>query len=213
LISASLAGNAPAATIAENGRVADLAFSASSSRRFLTRWSEDPALGEVAALSTDAFGRVVGSVRNPLGEPLEQAVLFYGGYARALGTIGQGESVAVDGRGDWRSAQAYLARQRLSHDRDTAERFDPTDVDLDRIGEIIAFYDAAGGAAYTGLSRGESASVDLSRQLQLGRAILMGRTTTPASVKLSASTTANAHRQSTWWRFLFRPSAALSGGK
>lgn len=195
------------------GRIARLVSPAWSSRLFFSRSLADTQAPEVATLEADAFGRVVGSVRNPLDEPLERSVLFYGAYALALGTLEPGRTVSVDGRGDWRSAESYLTRQSLAQDRETAEKYDATAVDLGRIGEVVGFYEAAHGASYTGLANRDIAEVDLSRQLRLGRAILVGQSSTGANVGITPGPRATPHRQTTWWRFLLKPTTTLPSGQ
>lgn len=197
---------------AARGRIAHRAFPAWSSQLLVARSLADVPASPSGTLAPDAFGRVVGSVRNPLDEPLEQTVLLFGASALALGTLTPGQAVAVDNRGDWRPVESYLTRQSLAQDRATAEKYDPNAVDLSRIGEVVGFYDAAGGRNYTGLDNRGTADADLSRQLRLGRAVLMGRTSTAAPVEISPGTSAAPHRQTTWWRFLLKPSATLAPG-
>jgi hypothetical protein len=202
------------------GAISSLSRPAWSTQHVAGEWSFDAAaFPSVAALAPDAFGRVVGHVRNPLDEPLEQAVLLYGSFAHALGKLAPGQSIAIDGRGDWRSIESFLTRRRFNEDRETAERYDAAGFDLDRIGEIIGFYDAAGGRRYVGLDRGGFRRLDLTQQLRLGRAILLGKTSSAVRVAISASGSrdddvgeaddaATPHRQTAWWRFLIRVSGA-----
>jgi hypothetical protein len=202
---------ADAAYRVESGQVLGVARPAWSSELFVGESLDDTPFMEVASLTPDAFGRVWGSVRNPLDESLEQAVLFYGNSALSLGNIAPGATVAVDGRGDWRSVEAYLTRRRMSEDRESAERYDPTSADLDRIGEIIGFYAAAGGERYAGLKQGETSLFDMTAQLKLGRAVLMGKTNSGASIVLRPSNEVEGDtpdvepdRQVTWWRYLIK---------
>jgi hypothetical protein len=196
-----------------HGRIEALSRSAWSSQFVGATWVDDCIPPEVAALAPDAFGRVVGTVRNPLEETLDQGVLFYGTFALTLGNMKPGQAIQVDGRGDWRSTEAYLTRQSFVQDRESAERYDPRSIDLARIGEILGFFDASGGKGYTGLDNLDVAAVDLTNQLRLGRAVLIGRTATGPDVALSTDVRVRPHRQTTWWRFLIRPDATLASGK
>jgi hypothetical protein len=61
------------------------------------------------------------------------------------------------------------------------EAWDPSgDADLDRLLDILAFYNAAGGQDYTTLSNYPLARLDLSRALDNRQAILVGRLPQPA---------------------------------
>lgn len=213
LVARATNGANAAAYRVESAQILGIARPAWSSELFVGESLDDAPFVDVASLTPDAFGRVSGSIRNPLDEPLAQAVLFYGNSALSLGNIAAGTTVAVDGRGDWRSVEAYLTRQRMSEDRASAERYDPTNTDLDRIGEIIGFYAAAGGERYAGLKQGATSTLDMTRQLKLGRAVLMGMSNGGARVivgpsnvdgESQLSTNIDANRQTTWWRFLIR---------
>lgn len=213
---------------AQRGTIGGLTASAWSSQCAAATWMHETTVADAATLQADVFGRVVGHVQNPLDEPLDQVVLFYGTFALSLGKLAPGQNVAIDGRGDWRSAESYLTRQRLGADRDTAERYDATSLDLDRIGEIIGFYEASGGRHYAGLDRQGFERLDLSRQLRLGRAILIGKTASGAGVSLTpsgrrgndgaandvdvnnADSPVPPYRQTTWWRFLIRVADSAS---
>lgn len=204
---------------AQRGAIGGLTAAAWSSQFAAATWMHETRVADTATLQADVFGRVVGHMHNPLDEPLEQAVLFYGTFALSLGKLAPGQSVAIDGRGDWRSAESYLTRQRLGADRDTAERYDATGLELDRIGEVIGFYEATGGRQYVGLDRQGFERLDLSPQLRLGRAVFIGKTASGAGVLLTRTgrrgnngaandadrnDAAPAYRQTTWWRFLIR---------
>jgi len=47
--------------------------------------------------------------------------------------------------------------------------------------EIMMFHEAAGGESYTGLSQRYQSYIDLSGHIRTGRAVLIGRSATPAS--------------------------------
>ena len=100
----------------------------------------------------------------------------------------------------------------MSHDSETAEAYDPTETDLGRIIEIAGFYQAVGGKPYVKLGNRALAPLDLSRQLELGRAILVGKTasTGPAITvekdtrddRIDAPVAVEANTTLTQWRFV-----------
>jgi hypothetical protein len=73
-----------------------------------------------------------------------------------------------------------------------------------RVLEIMMFHSAAGGPTYTGLGQNYQDFVDLSDQLMLGRAILLGSAAAPAAQldDRDRSLTDTADRHWTWFRLL-----------
>ena len=71
--------------------------------------------------------------------------------------------------------------------------WDPSDTRVDRIADVMMFYQASGGDGYTGLTHDYQPFTDLSEHLNLNRAILVGQVSDPAAVlrlnggKLSAN--------------------------
>ena len=76
-----------------------------------------------------------------------------------------------------------LTRRHVVESTDVSSPWDRADVsDPPRIAEMLMFYGAAGGRAYTRLSHSYQSFVDLSRHLRTDRAMLVGRSKQPASV-------------------------------
>jgi hypothetical protein len=106
-----------------------------------------------------------------------------------------------------------LNRRRVVEGRETATRYDPTSLDIDRTLEMILFYEAAGGESYTKLKNDVHGRLDMSNQLRFGRAILVCRTkarTTQTSSSIEANHEQVALDATTVYRFVLPVANASS---
>ena len=95
---------------------------------------------------------------------------------KARGTRSVGFSSKV------KTIDGWLTESRVSSDfKDLSQPWDRRDADVPRIIRMMMFHDAAGGSDYTGLLQRFQSEVDFSDHLQQGRAVLVGRATSPAS--------------------------------
>ncbi len=119
---------------------------------------------------------------NPLTVELTHCSVYYQNWAYPLdGSLAPGGSVQLGGQQPldlrWRlTRRSVVGSQEV---RTTWRRDDVSD--MDRLAEMLMFYGAAGGQLYTGLSHNYQGFIDLSAQLGQGRAILVGRSQSPAS--------------------------------
>jgi hypothetical protein len=91
-----------------------------------------------------------------------------------------------------------LTRRRVVEIRDVTTPWNPQDLDIARIVEMMMFFKAAGGEDYTGLQHRYQAYVDLSEHLRLGRAILVGRASEPATTSLLDGEPTDAEYEQRW---------------
>lgn len=150
-------------------------IAASSSRLFEAEWMVQlPRVPVTATLALEAQGTLRGELVHHLPFPLERCVLMHAGW---LYTIGRLEPGAVfqpaSGRGP-RSLASALTRRTQDKDRDVVVRWETESTDIAQILEIAGFHDAAGGSGYTSLEPGRLARFDMSPQLAVGRAVLVG---------------------------------------
>ena len=125
-------------------------------------------------------GHLFGTITNQQATPLEECVLFYDHVYYNLGRLEPNQPFTLDESRDPPSIEARLNRRRLQGNKVVASPYDPFDTDVRRILETILFHEAAGGREYTQLKNRYLHSLDLSGHLDLGRAILVGRSNTPA---------------------------------
>jgi hypothetical protein len=82
--------------------------------------------------------------------------------------------------------------------KDVGTPWDQGSSDVPRILEMMMFYRAAGGAAYTGLTHRYQPGLDLSEHLRTGRAILVGRSATAGSRLAPERATGEPSRVRQW---------------
>ena len=141
-------------------------------------------LGEQPAgqrLTASAYGLLTGQLTNPLDCELTDCMVLYENWMYPVsGTLSPGEAVTFDGVSP-RNLEWHLSRRRVVDSKDVGTPWDQASADVPRILEMMMFYQAAGGAAYTGLTHRYQPGLDLSEHLRTGRAILVGRSATAGS--------------------------------
>ncbi len=90
--------------------------------------------------------------------------------------LGPGQTVDVGSNMRERTAVSYLTRRMREKDKGVNAPWNPLDPRMHRIADILMFFHAAGGSDYTGLSHGYQPFIDLSDQMKLQRAVLVGET-------------------------------------
>jgi len=148
------------------------------------RWWTPAKFPSRTQLTVDADGLLRGEISNPLPIQLTDCQLLYANWVYRLdrtgGILQPGQTTQVEAEQalnlNWR-----LTRRRVVDVRDVTTPWDQRGLDVPRILEVMMFHGAAGGEGYTHLHNRYQADVDLSEHLRTGRAILVGRTRTPAS--------------------------------
>ena len=163
---------------------------------------------EATELRTTPDGLLRGDVSNPLPCSLSDCMVVYDNWAYRLerkgGVLRPGDSAKVDLEKainlSWR-----LTRRRVVEIRDVTTPWNPQDLDVARIVEMMMFFKAAGGENYTGLKHRYQPYIDLSEHLRLGRAILVGRASAPATTLLldNEPVDADYERRTTFCRVVF----------
>lgn len=152
----------------------------SSSRAFFTQWSADNPMPILSRPKyKEALGEVRGSIKNPLNVELKNCRLLYGSWAYILRRpLEAGGSFDIEGDAVPRELTSILHRLKtLSEDNKdyrVSSEWDPAEQRVTRIADMMMFQKAAGGVRYTGLTHRYHSFVDLSDQLKLDRAILVG---------------------------------------
>ena len=142
------------------------------------------ALGRVPSaqrLSANVHGLLAGQLTNPLDVELTDCmVLFENWMYPVAGALPPGKAVTFDGVSP-RNLEWHFSRRRVVDTKEVVTRWDPANLDVPRILEMMMFYRAAGGPAYTRLSHRYQTWLDLSEHLRTGRAILIGRSASAGS--------------------------------
>jgi hypothetical protein len=168
-------------------------LSAWSSKSFVARW-QSAGDGIESSLTVSADGRLHGAIVSRLSAPLNECVLLFESAERAwafpFGTLSPGQSIQFDRR-ESQTAETFLAKRRIASSKDESTGYDRAAFDLGRIVEVMMFYQKAGGANYTGLLNRYQGFIDLSTQLELGRAVLVGRGPDGALVRINGQSIQN----------------------
>ena len=131
--------------------------------------------------------RLEGTVANPFDFPLKKVRLFFEGYVYILDDDFQaGETISIESEMRERTIASFLTRSRAVGVEDTTRfqisAWSETENRIPRIADIMMFHTTVGGSQYTsGLSHAYQDFTDTSRQLDLGRAILVAEVDRPAT--------------------------------
>jgi hypothetical protein len=177
----------------------------SSSKALVSRWCADVQLSETGSLAVDNNGLLSGRLVNPLEVELSDCQVLYRNWSYPLtGSLRPGASVAFETLRP-RNLEWRLTRRQVVDTREVGTPWDQASLDVPRILEALMFYQAAGGHRYTGLTHRYQPYLDLSEHLRMGQAILVGRSTTPATTLLcdGQSQQQLTDRHWTFYRIIF----------
>ena len=159
------------------------------------RWFARHAPTSGIALVDEGEAVLTGEIANPFSVDLEDCVVLYEHWVYAVGKLERGRRARVSGDVDAQTAETYFRHLAGRGDKDINRPYDRSTLDLGRIAEMLMFHDAAGGRNYTGLAHRYHAFLDLSDQLRLGRAVLLGSGPAPAAeLQDRGRTLADEHR-------------------
>ncbi len=153
-----------------------------SSKSLSARWTAKTDHAFASDLVRENNGQVSGGVENPLDIPLSECYLLYGRSAYPLDQLAPHARKIIRQGARPLNLELKMTRRQITTDhRELSTRWNIADLDVPRILEIMMFHEAAGGQRYTKISHRYERALDLSYQLQAGRAILLGRAEKPAT--------------------------------
>ncbi len=179
-----------------------------SSRTLASEWSGTAAQLVDSNFRNTGLGRLTGDFTHHLPGRLTDWMLAYGSRVYRLQPsrdddssvpLEAGQRVSTDNplmlQADLRSLLTRIViteeqeSSRISERRLNREqgRYDVYDRDATRLWQIVSFHREAGGGGYTGLTNHWLHDDDLSRQLELGHAVLFGRLESPAAASLTVN--------------------------
>jgi hypothetical protein len=147
----------------------------SATKSFFARWTA-PVEQSIVPELVDVDGLVSGTVENRSGKRLRNVRLFYGEWGYRLGDIADGGRVEVSDELDLLKVKTIVTRSavgKVMTGDEEAIVFRPESVGADGILDLMMFYEAAGGRGFAQMPNRYQADVDLSRLLELGRAIVV----------------------------------------
>lgn len=163
-----------------------------STKAFLSEWSV-PSTSKTAwvesQLESSGPTRLSGSITWNLEEPLEEFFLVFGGrvyfaQGRQSRLLAFQPWEPTGPQGQQRDLRAYLTgttgrRVQVSGSREElqfrAQPYNPLDFDPLRLVRMLTFHEVTGGRPYTGMDHRLLAYLELSSQMNVGQAILLGQ--------------------------------------
>lgn len=156
-----------------------------ATKSFLAQWIDDVASSQsamlAAELSLNDEGLLVGSVTNHTGVRLEDVCLLSGQSGYRLGDLAPGEQFRIGPELSRLLARAILARRIRRSQAGEADTFLADRATADQLLGVMMFYQTLGGEGFAGLPNRYQSRCDLSRLLQLDRAILVASVSTGGS--------------------------------
>jgi hypothetical protein len=150
-----------------------------SSKAFVGRaWGQSA--GGIEAHLVDS-GRLTGTVRNTLAVPLAHCVLIYDKWAYVIRDFAPGRELDLEFDIDPQTVDTYLRKVTAVGDRKVAAPYDQAGFDVPRIVELISAHELVLGKTYTGLANQYQGFLELSDLVARDRAVLIGRTSEPAT--------------------------------
>ncbi len=180
--------------------IVGLPIHCSASRSLLGRWwNTTGPLAPSQLKGADSGGLLEGLVVNPLDVSLSHCYVYYGNWAYPIeGRLEPGDAVELAHITPL-DLKWHLSGRRVIESRDVSTPWDRADLsNLPRIAQMLMFYGAAGGRAYTRLTHSFLSYVDLSRHLRAGQAILVGRSKVPGSALQRSGQPLTNHIDQQW---------------
>jgi hypothetical protein len=124
--------------------------------------------------------RLEGTLTNPFDDTISDVRLYFEDYAYVLKKqeLQPGETIDLLSEMKERTARSLLTRRTKKSEKDNRSHnipWNPTDTRVQRIANMMMFFDVAGGNNYTGLTHDFQSFIDLTGQLDLNRAVLVGQ--------------------------------------
>ena len=123
--------------------------------------------------------RLEGTFSNPFDFPLRDCKLFHNDLVYIMrGTLAPGDVVDIRSDTTEKTVRSFLTRRtRRADDKDKSQSvaWDSRDVNLSRIMHMMMFYHGSGGENYTGLTNAYHDFVEMTPNVSMDRAILVGQ--------------------------------------
>ncbi|MCA9148009.1 MAG: hypothetical protein KDA92_01855 [Planctomycetales bacterium] len=184
------------------GSIAQFPIATHSSRALIGQWwttLSDTSRTELFA-SRDSV--VSGQITNPFAADLSDVYVLFDRWAYKLGNIPAAATVTVTERGGI-DLQSLLGKREFVNGVNVAEPWHIDGVELDRILQLMSFYDAAKGYDYTQLDHRFEQQIDWSDHLTANYAVLWGRSShAPVAWRVNGQAVTDRDDTLTYYRLL-----------
>jgi hypothetical protein len=175
-----------------------------ATKSFLARWQTTTPVALEADLSEDVDHLLQGHLVNRLDVALEEGRLFYDRWAYQVPKLTPGASVRLGVDINPITAKTMLTQQRVVALKEIVTAYDTQSKDVPRILELMMFHNLAGGDQYSGgLFNRYQGYVDLSRLVELRRAVFVARVRTPGSTLVRDGQPIEADEEHRWVYYRF----------
>jgi hypothetical protein len=160
-----------------------------ATKSFEARWAFELSSAPLAATLWDNEGLLGGQIVNSTGAALHSARLLYGTWAYRLRDIEPSATISIDEKLTPISVQTLITGLALGSPTGGGVEHASLVAARASIAELMnamMFYEAAGGVRFARIPLRYEAYCDLSRQLALGRAVLVAEVSSPGSRLLNA---------------------------
>ena len=159
-----------------HSKLVGMPFQVSSTKTLFTQWSAEHDIDVRSRLRLiPQIGRLQGQLTNPLDVELRNCRVLFENWAYVMDQpLGAGESIDIEADFRERTASSYLTRRIRDKEKGLNAPWNPSESRIDRIADIMMFFNSAGGQVYTGLTHGYQGYLDMSNTLHLEKAILVG---------------------------------------
>jgi len=120
---------------------------------------------------------LLGTFTNPFDEPLYDFIVLYGVWVYQLQDrpLEPGETIVLEDDLREKTIAGHFTRRGSNGEDEVSEAWDTGSTRLPKIAKMMSFFDLIGGETYTQLSNNYHSSVDLSEQIKMGRAVVLGQ--------------------------------------
>ena len=148
----------------------------SSTKPLYVQWFSPNGFEVQSKLKLDPrIQRLEGTVTNPLNVKITNCRLMFENWTYKLNDdLEPQETFDIAAETREQTAKNFLTRRVRKSNKGKNIAWNPADTRLWRIADMLMFYQLAGGRGYTQLSHDYHSQLDLSQQLNLGRAMLVG---------------------------------------
>lgn len=167
-------------------KIEELPLQVSSTKQMFGQWwSDNPIRARSRLRYNPKLQQVTGSVTNPFDFTLHNCRLVFENWAYVLDQpLEPGDTFDIVTETSEKNLKSLLTRRAKYSDvkkQSDNSPWDPTDKRINRIADIMMFYEAAGGENYTGLTHGYQSFTDMTELLRLQRAVLVGEVQSPGA--------------------------------
>ena len=187
-------------------QISGLPVHVSFTKSLFARWSGSWDASDISSLQSGLNGMLQGQISNPIDIELTRCIVAYENWAyRIPGRFVKGDPPTYFSDLKPLDFRWQLTRRRIVDGHDVTTPWSVTDFeDLPRIVEMMMFFEAAGGTAYTRLENDYQNFLDLSPHLRAGRAVLIGQGRAAATLNVEGADTAiETDKQLTLYRIVF----------